>query len=278
MIVNKTDRQVSVAPCIKSLGSIQKVPIITATIAYDDPRSGKVFILFIHQALYFLEMKRCLLCPMQMRLHDVVLNERPKFLTTHPTDQVHAIVLQDLTISLDILNVSSFFHGRTPTRKEYNECERIELTYPSPEWSPNSDLYAEEESKCVDEEGYARKFKVTRRTSSIIHYGSEFIGCSNELAISQDNEQSVSGINSEKFKLNADVLCSNWIIGKNIAENTLKATTHLRVQTVNHPNVERRWPTGNQPLRNRRLGHAVYHDTMYSQVKSSRGISVARSM
>jgi hypothetical protein len=110
-----------------------------------------------------------------MRLNDVVLNERPKFLTTHPTDQDHAIVLEDLTISLDIFNVASFFHGRTPTKKEYEESERIELTYPSPEWSPNSDIYAEEESKCIDEEGYTRKFR-TRQTSSVIHDDGEFIG------------------------------------------------------------------------------------------------------
>jgi hypothetical protein len=70
--------------------------------------------------------------------------------------------------------------------------------------------------------------------------------------------------------MNADVLCNNWGIGKNIAENTIKATTHMRVQTVNHPNVERRWPTGDRPLQYRRLDHAVYHDTMYSEVKSSR--------
>jgi hypothetical protein len=146
MVINITDCQVSVTPFSKSLGSIQKVPIITAAIAYDDPRSGRVFILVIHQALYFPEMKRCLLCPMQMRLNGVVLNERKKFLATHPTDQDHAIILEDLTISLDIYNVASFFHGRTPTRNEYDECERIELTYSSPEWSPNSDLYAEEES------------------------------------------------------------------------------------------------------------------------------------
>jgi hypothetical protein len=103
MRMNKTDRQVSVTPFIKSLGSI---PIITAAIAYDNPRSGKVYILVIHQALYFPDMKRCLLCPMQIKLNDVVLNERPKFLTAHPTDLDHAIVLEDLTISLDIFNVA----------------------------------------------------------------------------------------------------------------------------------------------------------------------------
>jgi hypothetical protein len=83
--------------------------------------------------------------------------------------------------------------------------------------------------------------------------------------------ETVSGINSEKFKINADVHCTSWDIGRSIAENTIKATIHLRVQTVNHPNVERRWPTGARQLQYRRLDHAVYHDTMYSQVKSSRG-------
>jgi hypothetical protein len=156
MIINKTDCQVSVTPFIKSFGSIQKFPIITAVIEYDKPRSGKVYILVIHQALYFPERKRCLLCPMQMRLNDVVLNERPKFFTKHPTDLYHAIILEDLTISLYIFNVACFFHGRTATRTEYDKCERIDLTYPSPEWSPNSELYAEEESKCEDEEGYTR--------------------------------------------------------------------------------------------------------------------------
>jgi hypothetical protein len=77
LIVTQTDRQVSVTPFIKSLRGIQKVLIITAAIAYDDPISGNVYILFIHQELYFPEMKRCLLCPMQLRLNDVVLNEQP---------------------------------------------------------------------------------------------------------------------------------------------------------------------------------------------------------
>jgi hypothetical protein len=52
MVVSKTDCQVSVTPFIKSLGTLQKVPIITAAITYDDPKSGKVFILIIHQALF----------------------------------------------------------------------------------------------------------------------------------------------------------------------------------------------------------------------------------
>jgi hypothetical protein len=112
-----------------------------------------------------------------MRLNDVVLNKRPKFLTTHPTDQDHEIIMEDLKISLDIFNISSFFLGRAPTKKDYHECERFELAYPSPEWSPNSDLYAEEESKCEDKEGYACKFREERQTSSIIHDYGVLIRC-----------------------------------------------------------------------------------------------------
>jgi hypothetical protein len=116
MIVNVTDRYVNDSPFIKSLGRIKRVPIVSSAVAHDDPRSGKVFILIIHQALHFPEMKRSLLCPMQLRLNDVVVNERPKFLTSRPTDQDHAIVVNDLVMCLRIHNVASYFDARTPTK------------------------------------------------------------------------------------------------------------------------------------------------------------------
>jgi hypothetical protein len=53
MIVNVTDRYFNASPFIKSLGSIKRVPIVSEAVAYDDPRSGKVSILIIHQALHF---------------------------------------------------------------------------------------------------------------------------------------------------------------------------------------------------------------------------------
>jgi hypothetical protein len=127
-------------------------------------------------------MDRCILSLMPMRLNDVILYERPKFLKKHPTDEDHAI-LEDLTITLDIHKVLPFFHARTPTQEEYNKSDRIELTYPFPECSPNNELYAEEESKCIDEEGYARTFKASRRASSVIHDDCEFIRFINALSI-----------------------------------------------------------------------------------------------
>ena len=153
MIVNETLRTVKVTPFLKSLGSVTKVPIVTAAVAYDDPISGSTYILIIHQALHFKEMNHCLLCPMQLRLNDVAINERPKFLTIKPTDKDHSIICGDLLIPLDLKGVTSYFPARKPTRVEYESCQRIELTYPDPEWKPNDERYAEEESSCSQSDG-----------------------------------------------------------------------------------------------------------------------------
>jgi hypothetical protein len=152
MIVNRTKRTLNVTPCLKSFGSVTKVPIIPAAIAYDDPRSGEVFIPIFHQAIDFPEMSHCRLCPMQLRLNDVALNERSKFLTDKPTEKEHAVTVE-LIIPLDLIGVTSFFHDRMPTQKEYEECMRYELTYPDPEWCPHSREFAEEESRYVEQDG-----------------------------------------------------------------------------------------------------------------------------
>jgi hypothetical protein len=146
LIVNQMDWTACVSPFLKSLGSVSKVPIASAAIAYDHPSTGEVFVLVIHQALQFTEMTHCLLCPMQLRLNDVVVNKQPKFLTTKPTKIDYAIVFGELLIPLDLHGVTSYFHGRTPTKTEYDNCNRIELTSPDPEWRPHDEMHAEEEA------------------------------------------------------------------------------------------------------------------------------------
>jgi Reverse transcriptase (RNA-dependent DNA polymerase) len=259
LIVNQTERTARVSPFLKSLGSVNKVPIVTAAIAYDDPKSGEVFVLLIHQALYFEELRNCLLCPMQLRLNDVVINERPKFLTAAPTEKDHAIMLEDLIIPLDLHGVTSFFHGRTPTMAEYESCKRIELTYPDPTWRPHDPTFADEEAlrnnadnediqvlAVLDEEHFSRDIY-------------EQFGVS---ALKSDNP---------RYKLTPEVLATTWGIGLSIAKQTLAATTQRAVKTVVSPSIERRWPTGDRPLRYRKLHHQVFHDNMKSKTKSLRG-------
>jgi len=258
MIVNETKRMVKVTPFLKSFGSVNRVPIVSAAIAYDDPRSGEVIILIVHQALYFTEMNHCLLCPMQLRLNDVVLNERPKFLTVKPSEEDHAIVIGEQVIPLELNGVTSFFPGRRPTQKEYEECKRFEVTYPDPEWCPSTTEYAEEEARYIDDDGSLME----RNESAMVTHDEERF-------ISELN--SVCGVSSKKTLMSCEVLCKRWGIGQLIAENTIKATTHKAVRTVAYPNIEQRWPTGDRPLRYKKLHHSVFHDNLKSNIKSLRG-------
>jgi hypothetical protein len=49
LIVHETQKRVKVTPFIKTLGSVNKIPIVSAAIAYDDQRSGQTRV-FIHSS------------------------------------------------------------------------------------------------------------------------------------------------------------------------------------------------------------------------------------
>jgi hypothetical protein len=55
---------------------------------------------------------------MQLRLNDVAINERPKFLTTDPTDNDHAIICEKLLIPLSIEGVTTYYPARRLTMDE----------------------------------------------------------------------------------------------------------------------------------------------------------------
>ena len=217
-----------------------------------------MFVLLVHQALYFQEMNNCLLCPMQLRLNDAVINERPKFLTAAPTEKDHAITADGLLIPLDLHGVTLFFHGRRPTMAEYKSCKRIELTYPDPIWRPQDPSYADEEALRNSAEDGVRIMAIHDEESFATDIYEQF-GIS---AMKSDNP---------KYKLTPEVLATTWGIGLTIAKKTLEATTQRAVKTVANPSVERRWPTGDRPLRYRKLHHQLFHDNMKAQVKSLRG-------
>jgi hypothetical protein len=162
------------------------------------------------------------------------MNDR--FLTTNPIDKDHTILVDDLVIFLKIHNVASYFEARTPTKKEYHECFRIELTYPFPEWSPHDPKYAEEEAKLTNEEDYIRHFHPYNRISSVTHDEHDFLHSITEdgarTIYEYNNDDTcddvvsvacnISGIHSEKLKLSPEVLCKNWCIGCKISERILE--------------------------------------------------------
>jgi hypothetical protein len=66
-VMDYTDTKVSVSPFSDLYEAIKVVPIATVAMAWDDPATGDVFVLYIHEALYFGDrMSRTLLCPNQL--------------------------------------------------------------------------------------------------------------------------------------------------------------------------------------------------------------------
>jgi hypothetical protein len=86
-----------------------------------------------------------------LRLNDVILNDKLKFLTDTPTKRDHAIIVTDpetndeLLIPLSIKGMSSTFPTSKLTQDEYLMCPRFTFTYDSPEYEPTNGRYEEME-------------------------------------------------------------------------------------------------------------------------------------
>ena len=80
VVLDLTGKQVSVTPfCEEEYELIAEIPIATVATAYDCPDTGKVWILFINEALYFgSKMANTLLCPNQLWQHGIVIEDCPR--------------------------------------------------------------------------------------------------------------------------------------------------------------------------------------------------------
>ena len=131
---------------------------VSEALAYDNPTSGKTGIIVINQAVYVPTMDHNLISPIQVRMNDVKLDDKPRFLTEDATNESHAISCEDNTgtlinITLELKRVTSYFPTRKPTMNEFDNCPRIELTYLASEWDPHSTTFQEQEEALMDKKG-----------------------------------------------------------------------------------------------------------------------------
>jgi hypothetical protein len=264
------DGTVEVGPFLDSLGCVRSAPIVTAAVAYDDPSIGKSILLIIHQAIFIRGLENNILCPMQMRHNGVTVNERPKHCTPIPTREDHAAIIPDGNhmIPLSISGVTSYFPSRKPARKERSRCrvngDCLELTAESPIWDPHSSMFNDLEMRLVYRYGELKDNPgqlFTLATETLLH--EPFM----KLRISATTTSKRPG------NWNTELLARNWSIRREAAERTLRATTRrgVREYNGNEVGVERRFPTGDRHLRYNRLNCSLYHDTLFSSIKSTRG-------
>ena len=144
--------------------------IVSAALAYDDPMSGETVILRIHQAVHIPTMQNNLLCPMQLRVNDVEVNDCPKFLHPNPTETTHSIVIHEkddsLIIPLSLKGVTSYFPTRIPTHQENETCRSFNLTFEDPTWDPSDETFERQEDAQVDSFGQVRESGTARGSTS----------------------------------------------------------------------------------------------------------------
>jgi hypothetical protein len=133
----------------------QSLSIVSAAMGYTIPEYGKTVLLIAHQSIFSPSLSHNLLRTMQMRLHDVILNETPKFQSLNPTKHSHSISVRGdhvedvLLIPLELHGVVSCFPTFKTTQLEFETCERYELTYETPEYGPAAAAFQDQEAGMV---------------------------------------------------------------------------------------------------------------------------------
>ncbi len=145
----------------ESLGS-KTYQIVSGVVAYDDPHTERMFHLIINQAIHIPHLDHHLFCPMQCCVNDVTINNLPKFLVANPTDQTHALTINDpnnhlqrVILPLTLRGVTVLLNVRTVTINEFNSQDylQLHLTSETLTWDPTTNLYEQQENAMTDNSG-----------------------------------------------------------------------------------------------------------------------------
>jgi hypothetical protein len=235
-----------------------------------------------------------------MRLHDVIVNETPKFQSLNPTKLSHSISVRGdnvedvLLIPLELHDVVACFPTFKPTQLEFETCDRYELTYESPEYDPSATTFHDQEYSMMDSWGnikVSEECQTKRRQVCSLHQKEEEIKLLSSkysdtsaklqdfsavldggtlLAELDDNSLNfnISLVKSEmrdKAGVDAATLAKNWGIGLEAAKRTRLVTTQRGIIRMIHPSLTKRYKTNERHVRYHRLPVTIYTTQQSSQ-------------
>jgi hypothetical protein len=161
LIIKSYDQPVEVVGYDPQQG-LQTFKTVIVALAFDHLQDRQVYHLVFHQAIHMPQLDHHLLCPMQCRVNDVTDNDVPKFLTRCPTDNTHALVVQNpdgdsttLSFPLHLQGVTSYLPVCKPTaaKWETGDILRINMTAEHLDWDPNDPTYSSQEAAMTDYRG-----------------------------------------------------------------------------------------------------------------------------
>jgi hypothetical protein len=141
---------------------LQTFETVSGVLAFDHARDGQVYHLVFHQAIHMPQLDHHLLCPIQCRVNDVTVNNVPKFLTHFPTDNTHALIVQNpdndlttLSFPLHLQGVTSYLPVCKPTAAEWEtgDIVWINMTAEHLDWDPIDPTYSSQGAAMTDYRG-----------------------------------------------------------------------------------------------------------------------------
>ena len=290
LIVHDFERPVNVVGYDQAQGTLAvNMKTVSGALAYDDPQTGEVIIIMVHQAVLIPHLEVNLLCPMQVRVNDVKVEEIPKFLAENPTAHNHAIYFpqEGITVPLALHGAKSYFPTRKPTMEEYNKSTQddgvqCELTYETPDWDPLDNTYNNQEENMMDSQGNVlkraglnkegRRFMISSLSTEIKEPSLQEV--EDDLGQVLQSNRVISGVGvsttEPRRKLDPATLAAKWDIGLEKAQRTIEKTTQRGMRMVLHPSLSRRFRTNDRQMHYRRLPVELYTDTLEAGTLSRR--------
>ena len=101
---------------------------ISGSLLYDNPYTGQTYHIVIHQAVEIPYFKHDLLYPMLVCTNCVTVNDCPRLLTDHPTEETYDIIDDDewgkkVVLPLGLTGVTSYLPVGLLTENEWNQHE-----------------------------------------------------------------------------------------------------------------------------------------------------------
>ena len=245
----------------------QNIPIVSAATAYTDPFDGQVYILVIHEGLWFGDkLDHSLINPNQLRFAGTTVHDNP-FDANNPI----AIENEEVTIPLQILGTTIFLETTTPSQHELDNSPHVHLTLDA-EWDPQT----------VQLKAVARAQRSVQAAvqsgdvePGLVQISSVF--CTKEMAENIIKQQHIGAIDVEARKtfvsnerhsaVTSEQLCERWNIGFKHAKQTLKVTTQRGVRSAILP-LSRRYRTDRMYNQRKLRGQKFYTDTLIGKYKS----------
>ena len=158
-IIAKTGKEVDVSPFTPDYQPLT-VPLVDATVRYDNPYNGKSYILVLWNALYVLSMDSNLIPPFMLREMGVTMNDVPKIHKDDPTVDDHVITFMEtgFRIPLSLWGIFSYFPTSKPTHDNLLNPTEVYILSPAT-WNPHSDAYSTNEESMLDWEGNMQQRK-----------------------------------------------------------------------------------------------------------------------